>query len=166
MTYDYSVDEPGPISPIWWVADAVASTSAVVPEEHHDKLVLGVPAYGNNWVVTTLGDCPASAEGKTNVTARSVLELAELRGGAPVFDPATAEWSFSYALTVEDATTTCVQNRHVQWVDAEGAAARTEIARRAGWGGVALWALGYEDDDVWRAILSASRDPLAAEPVD
>ena len=164
MTYDYSVPDPGPIAPIWWVADAVASLSAVVPEEYHDKLVLGVPAYGSNWVVTTLGDCPATAEGKTNVTARSAFELADLRGGAPMFDPATSEWSFAYALTVEDTTTSCVQNRQVHWVDAEGAAARTELARRAGWGGVALWALGYEDDDVWEAILSASRDPLAAEP--
>lgn len=164
MTYDYSVAEPGPIAPIWWIADAVASTSAVVPEEFHDKLVLGVASYGSNWVVTTLGDCPANAEGKTNVTARSVFELADLRGGAPLFDPVTAEWSFAYALTVEDDTASCVQNRQVHWVDAEGAAARAEIARRAGWGGVALWALGYEDDDVWQAILSASRDPLTAEP--
>lgn len=164
MTYDYSVAEPGPIAPIWWIADAVASTSAVVPEEYHDKLVLGVASYGANWVVTSLGDCPAGAEGKTTVTARSVFELAELRGGVPLFDPTTSEWTFAYALTVEDATTSCVQNRMVHWVDAEGAAARAEIARRAGWGGVALWALGYEDDDVWQAILSASRDPLAAEP--
>lgn len=164
MTYDYSVAEAGPIAPIWWVADAVASTSAVVPPEHRDKLVLGVASYGSNWVTMTIGDCPADAEGKTNVTARSVFELADLRGGAPLFDPSTSEWSFAYALTVEDATTSCVQNRQVHWVDAEGAAARAEIARRAGWGGVALWALGYEDDEVWQAILSASRDPLAAEP--
>jgi HAD superfamily hydrolase (TIGR01509 family) len=166
MAYDYSVAEPGPIAPIWWVADAVASTSAVVPAEHHDKLVLGVPSYGSNWVVTTLGDCPATAEGKTNVTARSVIELAELRGATPVFDPSTAEWSFTYALTVEDATASCVQNRQVHWVDAEGVGARTEVARRAGWGGVALWALGYEDDDVWQSMLSASRDPLAAAAAD
>ena len=164
MTYDYSVAEAGPIAPIWWVADAVASTSAVVPEEFHDKLVLGVASYGSNWVVTSLGDCPAGAEGKTNVTARSVLELADLRGGTPLFDSSTAEWSFAYALTVQNGTTSCVQNRQVHWVDAEGAAARAEIARRAGWGGVALWALGYEDDGVWQAILAASRDPLAAEP--
>lgn len=166
MTYDYSVAEAGPIAPIWWVADAVASTSAVVPEEFRDKLVLGVASYGSNWVLSTIGECPAGAEGKTNVTARSVFELAELRGGTPLFDPTTSEWSFAYALTVEDAATSCVQNRQVHWVDAEGAAARAELARRAGWGGVALWALGYEDDDVWQAILTASREPLDVEPAD
>ena len=164
MAYDYSVAEAGPIAPISWVRDAVAGTSAAVPEEFHDKLVLGVPSYGSNWVVSTLGDCPATAEGRTNVTSRSVDELATRRGGVPVFDVATSEWSFTYALTVEDGTLSCVQNRKVHWVDAEGVADRVEIARRAGWGGVALWALGYEDDEVWAALESASRVPLDAEP--
>lgn len=76
MAYDYSVAEPGPISPLPWVQNAVDGTSAVVPEEYHDKLVLGVPSYGSNWVVSTVGECPASAEGRTNVTARSVNDLA------------------------------------------------------------------------------------------
>jgi len=146
------------------VADAIASTSAVVPEEYHDKLVLGVGPYGRNWSVATVGECPATAEGRTNVFARSVLDLATRRGGAPVFDPGAAEWSFTYSLTVDDGTTSCVQSRRVHWVDAEGAAARAEMARRAGWGGVSVWALGYEDDEVWQSVMNASRDPLPAEP--
>ena len=164
MTYDYSVAEPGPIAPIWWVADAVASTSAAVPPEFHDKLVLGVASYGSNWVTSTVGDCPASAEGTTNVTARSVLDLAARRGATPAYDPGTAEWSFSYSLTVDDGSVSCVQGRQVHWVDAEGAAERTEIARRAGWGGVSLWALGYEDDELWQSLMSASRDALPSVP--
>ena len=43
----------------------------------------------------------------------------------------------------------------------EGLAGRVEIARRAGWGGVALWALGYEDDDAWASLVASSRQPLA-----
>ena len=163
MAYDYSVEEAGPIAPIWWVADAVASTSAVVPQEYHDKLVLGVGPYGRNWSVATVGECPATAEGRTNVFARSVLDLAARRGGIPVFDAGTGEWSFTYSLTVDDGEVSCVQSRRVHWVDAEGAAARAEIARRAGWGGVSVWALGYEDDEVWDSVVAASRDPLAAD---
>jgi HAD superfamily hydrolase (TIGR01509 family) len=164
MAYDYSVETAGPIAPLWWVADAVASTSAIVPTEFHDKLVLGIGSYGRNWIASTSGECPASAEGLTNVFARSVLDLAAKRGAVPTFDPGTGEWSFAYALTVEDSTTSCVQNRQVHWVDADGVASRTEIARRAGWGGVALWALGYEDDEVWQSLVTSSRIPLAAEP--
>ena len=132
MAYDYSVGEAGPIAPIWWVDDARRESFAVVPEEYHDKLVLGVPSYGSNWVTSTIGDCPRTAEGKTNVTSRTVLDLAELRSGIPMFDPSTSEWTFSYALPVEDATTSCIQNRQVHWVDAEGAAARAELARAPG----------------------------------
>jgi HAD superfamily hydrolase (TIGR01509 family) len=164
MAYDYSVAAPGPIAPLDWVQQSVDGTTLAVPEEHRSKLVLGVPSYGSNWVVSTLGTCPGDAEGRTNVTARSVADLAARRGGVPAYDPALGEWSFSYALTLDDGVTSCVQNRAVHWVDAEGAAARVEIARRAGWGGVSLWALGYEDDEVWQAVVNASRRPLAAEP--
>ena len=84
----------------------------------------------------------------------------------PAFDASTAEWSFSYALDVDAGGVSCTQNRKVNWVDSEGAADRAEIARRAGWGGVALWALGYEDDAVWQSVLTASREPLSATPAD
>ena len=162
MAYDFSVAEPGPIAPLGWVREAVEGTSLAVPEQYHDKLVLGVPSYGTNWVVSTSGDCPASAEGRTGVTARTVDDLATRRNGIPVFDAATGEWTFSYSLTVDDGVTTCVQNRKVHWVDAEGIASRVEIARRAGWGGVALWALGYDDDEAWQSLITASRVALPA----
>ena len=50
----------------------------------------------------------------------------------------------------------------VNWVDQEGIAARVELARQAGWGGVSLWALGYDDDEAWNALVVASRRPLEA----
>jgi spore germination protein YaaH len=161
MAYDYSVADPGPIAPLAWVAEAVDGVSKAVPEEFHDKLVLGVPAYGANWVTGTTGTCPPDAEGKTTVNTRNVLELAALRGATPTYDPTSGEWSFTYDLTVGDTATSCVQSRVVQWVDSEGAAARAEIARRAGWGGVALWALGYDDDETWAALIDATRKPLS-----
>jgi hypothetical protein len=164
MGYDYSVAEPGPIAPLAWVQQAVDGVSKAVPEEYHDKLVLGVPAYGSNWVTATSGTCPSTAEGKTTVNTRNVLELSAKRGATPAYDAVTGEWSFSYDLTVADTATSCVQSRQVHWVDSEGAAARAEIARRAGWGGVALWAMGYEDDETWQAMLNATRDPMAVEP--
>ena len=162
MAYDYSTSEPGPIAPLAWVQQAIDGVTLVVPPEHHDRLVLGVPAYGSNWVVATTGTCPATAEGRTTVTTRTALDLAARRGGTPVFDAVAGEWSFSYPLTVDDGVTACVQSRVVNWVDQEGIAARVELARRAGWGGVSLWALGYDDDEAWNALVLASRRPLEA----
>jgi hypothetical protein len=160
MAYDYSTSEAGPIAPLSWVQEAVDGTSLAVPPEFQHKLVLGIPAYGSNWVIDTVGTCPDTAEGRTNVTARTVLQLAQRRSGVPVYDDVLGEWSFAYSLTVEDGGVSCVQSRMARWVDAEGAAARVEIARRAGWGGVSLWALGYEDADVWQAVVTASQVPL------
>lgn len=163
MAYDYSTAEAGPIAPLDWVRQAVDGVSKAVAEEHHHKLVLGVPAYGSNWVIGTTGTCPASAEGRTNVTTRSVADLAARRSGVPVFDPATLEWSFSYDLTVTEGDQSCVQTRQVHWVDSEGIEARVEVARRAGWGAVSLWALGYDDDEAWASLVTSSRVALAAD---
>lgn len=157
MGYDYSVNEPGPIAPLDWVRRSVAGVSAAVPEELHHKLVLGVPAYGTNWVTATEGACPATAEGRTTVTIRTVAELARRRQGTPEYDPGYGEWTFSYELAVDGAERSCVQSREVRWVGAEGVAERAAIAREARWGGVALWALGYEDDAAWRALVEAAQ---------
>jgi HAD superfamily hydrolase (TIGR01509 family) len=160
MAYDYSTAEPGPISPLWWVQQSVDGVLSEVDDP--SKVVLGIPTYGYNWPIATVGSCPADAPGRTGVTARSVHELLELRGGTPVRDDAIGEWSFEYPLVVSDGTTSCTQTRFVQWVDGDGAAERIEIARQAGLGGVSLWALGYEDDAVWTDIEAARATPSTA----
>jgi CHASE2 domain-containing sensor protein len=45
------------IAPLAWATQAVDGVSKAVPEQYHDKLVLGVPAYGTNWVTSTTGTC-------------------------------------------------------------------------------------------------------------
>ncbi len=163
MAYDYSVNEPGPIAPLPWVERAV--TGAVEASGRPDKLVLGLPAYGRNWPVGVSGECPDGVEvpGQTSVTTRTVDELLERREAEPVFDPRTAEWTFDYEIELTDGEATCVQSRQVHYVDGEGVRQRMDLALEYGLGGVSLWALGFEDDDVWDHILptvsdSSSRD--------
>ena len=164
MAYDYSVAEVGPIAPLWWVEDVVRSVSEVVPVEYHDRLVLGVPSYGTNWVVSTDGECPESADGRVGVTARGALDLAERRNGVPELDPVDAEWRFTYELEFAEGAQSCVQSREVRWVDSEGVEARVMLARDAGWNGVALWALGYDDVEVWNSFVDAARRDLSVTP--
>jgi spore germination protein YaaH len=158
MAYDYSVGEPGPIAPLEFVQRAI--DGAIEATGQPEKLVLGLPAYGRNWPVSVTGVCPEPDEenditvpGVTTVTARSVDDLIERRDAVPVYDASTAEWSFQYDLEISDDTTTCVQTRQVHYVDADGVRARMDLAIAAGLGGVSLWALGFDDDDVWDAIL-------------
>ena len=72
----------------------------------------------------------------------------------------TVEWTLRYDLEVTDATTSCTQTRQAHWVDAEGVAERVRMARRAGVGGVALWAFGYDDPAVWSALVAAAIEDL------
>jgi spore germination protein YaaH len=158
MAYDYSVGDPGPIAPLSFVQRAI--DGAIEATGRPDKLSLGLAMYGRNWPVSVTGDCPepdndagVTVPGVTTVTPRSVDDLIERRDAVPVYDAVTAEWSFEYELEISDSTTTCVQTRQVHYVDADGVRARMDLAIAAGLGGVALWALGFEDDDVWDAIL-------------
>jgi len=123
--------------------------------------VLGLPAYGRNWVISTAGDCPDDAPGRTSVTARSVDDLLVRRSAVPVAVDETGEWTFDYELEVTDETGSCVQTRRVHYVDGDGIRLRMDLARQYRLDGVALWALGFEDDAVWDQILPTLADPFA-----
>lgn len=160
MVYDYSVGTPGPIAPVDWVESAIVG--AIEAAGSPDKLVLGLPAYGRNWPVSVAGVCPAAdVPGRTTVSARSVDDLIARRQGRPVRVDDTGEWMFDYELEVTDGTTTCVQTRRVQYVDGDGIRLRMDLAREYRLDGVALWALGFDDDAVWDAILPTVADPKA-----
>lgn len=160
MAYDFSVGEAGPIAPLSFVESAI--TGAIEATGSPDKLVLGLPAYGRNWVVAVTGDCPAeNVPGRTSVSARSVDELIARRGADPVFSERTGESLFEYELEVSDGVDTCVQTRRVHYVDGDGIALRMDLARQYRLDGVALWAFGFDDDAVWEAILPTVADPSA-----
>jgi spore germination protein YaaH len=160
MTYDFSVGDPGPIAPLDWVESAIIGTIEAAGSP--DKLVLGLPAYGRNWPISTSGVCPADeVQGRTSVSARSVDELIERRGAVPVAVDETGEWEFEYDLEVSDGTTTCIQRRKVHYVDGDGIALRMDLARQYRLDGVSLWAFGFDDDAVWEAILPTVADPSA-----
>jgi spore germination protein YaaH len=120
--------------------------------------VLGIPLYGYNWVAGTTGQCPATAEGNISLSQRDMTALAARRGATPQFDQANYEMTFSYELPVSDGATSCTQSRVVHYVDANGAQIRMQDAIDGGFRGVSLFALGYEDAQVWNAI-----DTVAAQ---
>ncbi len=160
MAYDYSVAEPGPIAPLDWVESAVQGVIEATGSP--EKLVLGLPAYGRNWPVFVEGECPPNdVPGRTSVSARSVDELIQRRQGQPMRVDATGEWMFEYDLEVTDGVATCVQTRQVHYVDGDGIRLRMDLAREYGLDGVALWALGFDDQAVWDAILPTVADPGA-----
>jgi HAD superfamily hydrolase (TIGR01509 family) len=153
MVYDYSTSRVGPIAPFDFVQRSIQGTLSVVRDP--SRLVLGIPAYGYNWPISVSGDCPGPVEGRTTVTTRSIHDLLARRGGTPEYQPLTGEWNLTYDLEYREGDQSCVQTRQVIYVDGDGLADRIMMAREAGLGGVALWALGYEDDPVWDQIVAA-----------
>ena len=153
MAYDFSVGEPGPIAPMSFVERSIDGVVAATGDP--DKVVLGLAAYGRNWPIATTGACPTGEDvpGVTTVTTRTVDDLIDRRDATPIADPMTGEWSFTYDLEISDGAATCTQTRQVHYVDADGIRLRMDLAREKQLGGVALWAFGFDDDDVWEAIL-------------
>jgi spore germination protein len=162
MAYDFSVDEPGPIAPLDFVGNSIRAAKEAVKDD--TKLILGVATYGRNWLVATVGTCPADAAGAvTNVTQGNIADLIAKRGVTPLRNPTTGESSFSYDVIFEGATT-CTQTRQVHYVDALGTAERIDLARTERLGGVSLWALGFDDITTWQAIGALARPAAAAAP--
>ncbi|QGT98747.1 Putative peptidoglycan hydrolase YvbX, NOT involved in spore germination [Candidatus Syntrophocurvum alkaliphilum] len=48
MSYDYRyrTSEPGPVAPLWWVAENISYFSSIMPEE---KILIGLATYGYDW---------------------------------------------------------------------------------------------------------------------
>jgi spore germination protein YaaH len=151
MAYDYSVGEPGPIAPLYWVQQVIDAAAAEVDDR--SKLWLGVPLYGRNWLIDTVGTCPDDApQGTQAVNQRTVDDLIERRNVTPVRNDEAGESSFVYEVQFGSGDTLCTQTRRVHWVDAQGAFERLDLARRERLGGGALWALGFDDEATWEAI--------------
>lgn len=160
MAYDYSTSQAGPIAPIDWVTDVVASAKKLVPP---GKLVLGVPVYGYDWPVSIVGTCPGGASGqptRANVSTKSAAALAARLGIVPTWDSTAAERTFTYTEPlsgVDDAgsAVACTVTHVVWYSDAGAVHDRAWLAERQDLAGIAIWSLGSDDDLVWQGIAAA-----------
>lgn len=160
MAYDYSFtgSAPGPIAPIEWVRGLVDAITGLVPPE---KIDLGIPTYGYDWVRSVSGTCPADQTPETKAigTARAARTVTE-RGITPSWDPVAQERVFTYVDTLagtdaNGAPVTCTVDREVRYLDAVAVHRRAWLAHREDLHGVALWALGNDDELTWDGLRAA-----------
>jgi spore germination protein YaaH len=134
MAYDYHSPGglAGPIAPLPWVRQVIAYA---LTQATPSRFELGVPAYGYDWY------------GRTSATAVYAGQLSTLLGQVHArarWDAVQGEETFSYREH---------HRKHTVWiVDARADAARAKLAAAAGFSGVAVWAAGYEQPQLWPGL--------------
>ena len=129
MTYDehHADGPPGPVASIGWVEQVVRYAVSRVPSR---KVILGLPAYGYEW---------SGGQGRALTYAQAVERMA--RYGATLRWDGAAKAPYFIA-----------GDRQVWFEDRYSAGYKSQLVRRYGLGGVALWRLGLEDPGVWEVI--------------
>ncbi|MFH8552932.1 glycosyl hydrolase family 18 protein [Streptomyces celluloflavus] len=136
MGYDlhWSGGPPGPLAATGWYEEFLRYATATVPRE---KIEVAFPGYGWDWV-------KGSTARATHVTWREAEALREREGAERLFDTASGTPHFGYRRDGAD--------HEVWYQNARGVAAHLPLLRKYGVRGTGLWALGFEDPDMWAVL--------------
>jgi hypothetical protein len=170
MTYSFSVASAGPIGPYNWVSNSIDAVAAIVPKS---KVMMGVAAYGNDWITKVEGSCPSGTTlKKGSFETDEAAQYAANRGvtiGQATWDSTMHEQHYSYVESFAGADSTgvtvrCNVFRTVWYPDARSIYDRVLLAQSKDLKGIALWALGYDDGPTWDAIGAARSGNTAWQP--
>jgi len=157
MAYDYHFANSyvsGPVAPLagtdtvaeFDIQVALNEALKIIPS---DKIILGVPLYGYEW--ETIGDFPRAAvipaSGQTISNNRAEQLLKECSGCEPRIDTEARE---SFLIYKDGQTGTYHQ---VFYPDTEATNEKIDFSRANNLAGIALWALGYEGEDILNPLL-------------
>ena len=135
MAYDdhYPGGAPGPIAPWPWVESVIGYALTQLPAA---KLVLGIPAYGYDW---------SSRGGASSLTAGAAEQLAARVHAQVRWDPVAAEPYFHYSTGPRRHRV-----HHSVWFeDSTADDDRAVLAADDKLAGIALWAAGDEQPQLW-----------------
>lgn len=128
--YHYKGGPAGPVAPISWDRNVIAFATSQMPAS---KLVLGVPAYGYDWV-------SGGGEAKS-ITAADAEALAHQKGMSIEWDGTNQESTFTY---------NSASGSHRVWFeDTQGTYNRAELAAGSGLSGTAVWTAGDAQPALW-----------------
>lgn len=159
MGYDFhrpTSDTAGPVAPMegkgvlsdYDITNMLNDYLSYVPP---NKLILGVPYYGYNWVVNSDQQYAKRIEGSDNVgysqsqTYESVMETILLMKPTLEWDDLAKAPYFTYVSPETGST------RMVYFENAESLSFKYQLAQDKGLAGVGIWALGYDSgyNELW-----------------
>lgn len=156
MAYDFhrkSSPTSGANAPLYgkgdeyWSKNIMASAKMFTDVVPARKLILGVPFYGYEWSV--LNNNPYNFTLPDSGMVASYDRITKLLASGK----ATRHWdsaSFTPYLLYQDEG----QQQQIYYEDSESLAYKLELVKQAGFGGIAIWALGYEGQtqELWNTI--------------
>jgi spore germination protein len=154
MTYDYHYlgsFTTGAVAPIGgagstWEFDvetAVKEGVRVIPPE---KLILGIPLYGYQW--EAISDRAEAATIPSGASTASLRRVQEILRDCPTCKTALDPVALSpYTIFTKDDVI-----NHIYYENEASMQEKINLAKKYNLGGVALWALGYEDDTILRPL--------------
>lgn len=169
MAYDFhqrSSEQAGPVAPLFsedskWNKDINQHLKIFLDQVPRDKILLGIPFYGYGW--RTDSNQPKANTYKDTGFTVSYKKAKELLGlangqtsdestwiGAKQIKKSFDENALSPYITYEQDG----ELYTIYYEDPESIAYKLEYARQLNLAGIAIWALGYEDNnrELWQAI--------------
>lgn len=169
MAYDFhqrGSSQAGPVAPLFsedskWNKDINQNLKYFLDQAPREKILLGIPFYGYGWQ-TDSHDAKANTYEDTGFTVsyKKAKELLALGQGGT-----STESTWQGATQIKKAWDndalspyiTYLQNGElytIYYEDPQSIAYKLEYARQLDLAGVAIWALGYEDEEreIWQAI--------------
>lgn len=157
MAYDYHYSGSflsGPVAPIggvgkYWEFDVESGIREALKTVPPHKIILGIPLYGYEW--ETLSDKPNSAVipggSSTASNRRAEKLLSECKNCVKSTDEVHKETSIVFPDPDGDFF------HQIFYEDKDSLSRKIELVRKYNLGGIALWALGYEGDDILSPLL-------------
>jgi cellulose synthase/poly-beta-1,6-N-acetylglucosamine synthase-like glycosyltransferase/peptidoglycan/xylan/chitin deacetylase (PgdA/CDA1 family) len=127
-----------------WIEKAV---DAAAKEVDNDKLILGIAAYGYDWVTTT--DQNGETENEVNpLTYSEAMDLANISQAKIIFDNQSYNLHFTFTKkNNEEKNKTSTHN--IWFTDAATTFNTLRFSDEYGLAGTALWRMGSEDPRIW-----------------
>jgi spore germination protein YaaH len=169
MAYDFhqrSSSQAGPVAPLFsedskWNKDINQHLKYFLDQAPREKILLGIPFYGYGWQ-TDSHDAKANTYEDTGFTVsyKKAKELLALSQGGTSSESAWQGATQIKKAWDNDALSpyiTYQQNGElytIYYEDPQSIAYKLEYARQLDLAGIAIWALGYEDEEreIWQAI--------------
>jgi len=162
MAYDFhrpSSDQSGPVAPVGGIGvhaeyDIKTMIKDYLAHAPASKLILGVPYYGYNWVVTSSNPNSARIPGNDYIgfsqsqTYENVMETILRAKPNLNWDVLGLTPYFSYVSPETGSV------RQVYYENEESLKAKYELAKNNNFAGVGIWALGYDGgyQELWKLL--------------